>query len=318
MTLVIAHRGASGELPENTLEAFELALNQGADGMELDIVSTKDNQLIVRHDVFLSRSTNVASISKFAHKKSTKIVDGISIEDWFAIDFSLDEIKELKTIQPYEDRPQQYNNQFAIPTLESVIKLVKEFNEKNNKNRCIYFEIKNSSFHKQYGEFTIEKLLMDLLKKEQWDKKNSPAIILSFEVNALKEIRKISEVRLYQSFESFDIETGIYPQPYDFVLNKDTRTYKELISKEGLLEVKKYADGLTLWKGYLLNDKYKISNQELLQISNEWHLPIILWTFKKENLLKNVSIEEEYKQFSQLGIEGIITDYPDFARSLIK
>lgn len=319
-TLIIAHRGASGKLPENTLEAFELAVNQNANAIELDIVLTKDHQIIIRHDVFLSRSTNVASIPKFSDRKTTKSIDGILVEDWFAIDFTLEEIKELRCVQPYLDRPQEYNYQFQIPTLNETIEFIKEFNNQYKKEVGLFIEIKNSSFHKINSSLPIEKLLVELLKSENWDKKNSPAHVMSFEVESLKDIRNEIEVKLFQLMDEYNIETNEYPQPYDFVLNQDQRTYKDLISKKGLNEIKTYADGLAFWKGYFVDNQYKISNEQHNFVNEIYQmgLKILCWTFKNTSILKNKSAENEYKEFFKLGIDGFITDYPEMAIDLQK
>jgi glycerophosphoryl diester phosphodiesterase len=319
-TQIIAHRGASGMLPENTLGAFELALKQNAHAIELDIVLTKDHQIIIRHDVFLSRSTDVASISKFKHKKTKKNVDGILIEDWFAIDFTLDEIKELGCIQPYLDRPQQFNSLYQIPTLKEIIDFIENFNNQNKKEAKVFIEIKNSSFHKINSSISIEKLLVDLLKTENWDKKNSPANVMSFEVQSLKDIRTEIEVKLFQLMDEYNRETNQFPQPYDFVLSQDKRTYKDLISKEGLNEIKTYADGLAFWKGYFVDNQYKISKNQFdfIKEIHQMGLEILCWTFKNTSILKNESVENEYKEFLKLGIDGFITDYPERAIHLQK
>jgi glycerophosphoryl diester phosphodiesterase len=123
--LVIGHRGASGELPEHTLEAYRLAITRGADFIEPDLVSTKDGVLIARHEPNFKDTTDVASRPEFADRKTTKIVDGVEVkDDWFASDFTLAEIKTLRAVMPQADRTQVYNGVFTIPTLAEIIDLV--------------------------------------------------------------------------------------------------------------------------------------------------------------------------------------------------
>ncbi|MCE2944092.1 MAG: glycerophosphodiester phosphodiesterase, partial [Xanthomonadaceae bacterium] len=100
--LVIAHRGASGERPEHTLEAYRLAIAQGADVIEPDLVPTRDGVLVARHENALAGSTDVADRPEFAARKARKRVDGVWIEDWFAEDFTL---AELRTLRARETRP---------------------------------------------------------------------------------------------------------------------------------------------------------------------------------------------------------------------
>jgi glycerophosphoryl diester phosphodiesterase len=122
--LVIGHRGASGFLPEHTIEAYTLAIQQGADFIEPDLVMTQDGQLIARHEPMLDSTTDVAS--KFpASRMSTRMIDGVSTTAYFADDFTLAEIKTLGAVQARAARPQQYNGLYKIPTLDEVIALAK-------------------------------------------------------------------------------------------------------------------------------------------------------------------------------------------------
>jgi glycerophosphoryl diester phosphodiesterase len=117
--LVIGHRGASGELPEHTLEAYKLAIVQGADFIEPDLVATKDGVLIARHEPMLGGTTDVASRPEFANRKTTKNLDGVEVTDWFASDFTLAEIKTLRAIMPQSERAQVYNGTLLVPTLST-------------------------------------------------------------------------------------------------------------------------------------------------------------------------------------------------------
>ena len=122
--LVIGHRGASGYRPEHTLESYRLAIEQGANYIEPDLVMTKDRVLIARHEPMLGGTTDVAS--KFgADRKSTRMVDGVSTTDYFASDFTLAEIKTLRAVQSRAGRDQSFNGRFQIPTLDEVIALAK-------------------------------------------------------------------------------------------------------------------------------------------------------------------------------------------------
>ena len=123
--IVVAHRGASGYLPEETLEAYVKAIELGADVVEMDLISTKDGVLICRHDPNLAISTDVASHPEFASRRKSTQVDGETQTGWFASDFTLAEIKTLGAIATDVERPQQYNGRFRIVTFQEVIDLVK-------------------------------------------------------------------------------------------------------------------------------------------------------------------------------------------------
>jgi len=121
--IIIAHRGAQSIFPEHTIEAYEKAIEQGADYIEPDLVLTKDGHLIVRHEPMLSGTTNVADIPEFAALKTTRELDGKEVTDWFALDFTLAQIKQLKAKQAYSGRSTEYDGLFEIPTFQQVIDL---------------------------------------------------------------------------------------------------------------------------------------------------------------------------------------------------
>src|SRR5919109_1413246 len=122
--LVIGHRGASGYLPEHTLQSYALAIKLGADYVEPDLVATKDGHLIARHEPNITNTTDVAQHPEFASRRRTAMVDGVAEQGWFASDFTLAEIKTLRAVQAFPERPQQFNGRFQIPTLEEIIALV--------------------------------------------------------------------------------------------------------------------------------------------------------------------------------------------------
>jgi glycerophosphoryl diester phosphodiesterase len=144
--LLIGHRGASGYLPEHTLEAYQLAITQGADVIEPDLISTKDGVLIARHDPNLITSTDVASRPEFADRKRVDWpVDGEKQTGWFAHDFTLAEIKTLGTMITDPERPQQNNGMFRISTLQEIIDLVKTQSARLGRTIVVYPETKNPS-----------------------------------------------------------------------------------------------------------------------------------------------------------------------------
>jgi glycerophosphoryl diester phosphodiesterase len=148
--IVIGHRGASGYLPEHTLEAYALAIELGAD-YEPDLVMTKDGHLIARHEPNLIATTDVKNRPEFAARQRVAIVDGFPEEGFFASDFTLAEIKELRAIQALAERPQQFNGKFEIPTLEEVIELVKRKSHEKERRIGIYPETKHPTYHQSLG-----------------------------------------------------------------------------------------------------------------------------------------------------------------------
>lgn len=197
--LVIAHRGASGHLPEHTLEAYQLAMRMGADFIEPDLVPTKDGQLISRHENDLTHTTNVAVLPQFADRKTTKRIDGIPITGWFSEDFTLAEIKQLKAREPLPAlRPQgaDHNDQYSIATLSEIVSLVKQFEADTSRKVGLYIETKHPTYFRYEGKtvtgtpiaLDISKMLVQQLKQLRFTDPGR-VFIQSFEVQNLLELK---------------------------------------------------------------------------------------------------------------------------------
>jgi glycerophosphoryl diester phosphodiesterase len=345
--LVVAHRGASGYLPEHTLEAYKLAIQMGADLIEPDLVSTKDGVLIARHEPMLSGTTDVADRPEFASRKTTRKVDGVDTSDWFAGDFTLAEIKQLRARQAMADRDQSKNGQFQIPTLQEIIDVVKAESSTHGRTIAIAPETKHPTFHAALG-LPLEDRLVDILKAAGWTDKSSPVVIQSFEVANLKYLNTRIDVKLAQLLDAEDVDkdgnivlSAPYAQPYDFVVIGDKRTYKDLLTKEGLAEITTYADILAPWKPYILPTKQvdqnsdgkpddlngdgKIDGQDRVvaapsSVVKDAHaagLQVVTWTFRSEpkHLASTFKGDPaaEYKAFYALGVDGLFSDFPDVA-----
>ena len=185
--LVIAHRGASGDRPEHTLAAYRLAIAQGADYIEPDVVISKDGVLICRHENEISQTTDVASRPEFANRKRTKTVDWETVSGWYAEDFTL---AELKTLRCKERLPQlrpdntAFDGRETIPTLEEVIDLAQSESARLKRPIGVYPETKHPSYH-QAISLALEPPLVALLKAKGWDRADAPVFIQSFETGNL-------------------------------------------------------------------------------------------------------------------------------------
>src|SRR2546422_1917959 len=250
--LVIGHRGAHGYLPAHTLEGYSLAIELGADFIEPDLVSTKDGHLIARHEPNLIATTDVASRPEFASRKRTAVIDGAAEAGFFASDFTLREIKKLRAVQDFAERPQQFNGKFEIPTLEEIIALAKRKSEEKGRQIGIYPEVKHSTYHKSL-DLPIEKRLVAALDAPAWDHRDAPVIIQSFGQSNLKELRKLTPIRLIQLIDANDVNddgsldfTAPFDRPYDWTASGNptllARTFGFLVTEQGLREGKTYAD----------------------------------------------------------------------------
>jgi glycerophosphoryl diester phosphodiesterase len=232
--------------------------------IEPDLVSTKDGVLIARHEPVLSGTTNVASFAKFADRKRTSIIDGVTYTDWFSVDFTLAEIKELRAIERVADRNQKFNGAFEIVTLQDVIDLAKKETIRTGRTISIYPEVKHSTWHIQQGR-PIEATLIATLNAAGWTKKTDPVFIQSFEISNLKQLRGMTNLRLVQLLSCYDndLATGncIYipldadSAPGDWIAANDRRTYADMITPAGLADIAKYADGVGPWKRQFIGVK---------------------------------------------------------------
>ncbi|POR47580.1 glycerophosphodiester phosphodiesterase [Bosea psychrotolerans] len=344
--LIVGHRGASGYRPEHTLESYKLAIEQGADFIEPDLVATKDGVLVARHEPIMSGTTDVSTRPEFADRKTTRKIDGVDTTDWFASDFTLAEIKTLRAKQAFADRDQSHNGKYEIPTLQEIIDLAKAESTRLGRVIGIYPETKHSIFHAAIG-LPLEDRLLDALKAAGWTEKSSPVIIQSFETANLKYLRGKTQLRLIQLVDADDVDKdgGIvlaapFDKPYDFVVTGDKRSFKDLVTAEGLKEIRTYADGVAPWKPYILpakqvlgddgkpqdlnkdgvideRDRVLLPATDVVRNAHAAGLFVHSWTFRSEpkRLASNYKGDPaaEYKAFFALGIDGLFSDFPDAA-----
>lgn len=351
--IVIAHRGASGYLPEHTIEGYTKAIEMGADFIEPDLVMTKDGQLVIRHEPMLSGTTNVAEIPAFASKKTTKNLDGAMVTDWFVSDFTLAEIKQLKAKQAFAERSQEYNNKYSIPTFAEVIALAKQKSKELGRVVGIYPETKHPSFHEALHLKITDKLL-EMLTIEGWNSAEAPVYIQSFEVSNLQYIRTKSTVKTIQLLSCYDVAINgnlIFTvpkgqaisdgQPYDWYLKGDSRDYGFFRTQEGLDFVKTYATGIGPWKPFIISykgtdtnkdgkaddingdgkvddsDKEALQPTALIADAHKKGLQVHAYTFRNEpkRLLRNYHNNPtlEYQAFYKLGLDGVFSDFTDTA-----
>jgi glycerophosphoryl diester phosphodiesterase len=351
--IVIGHRGASGYLPEHTIESYTKSIEMGADYIEPDLVMTKDGQLIVRHEPMLSGTTNVADVTAFADRKTTKNVDGASITDWFASDFTLAEIKQLKAKQAFAERPQEFNNLYAVPTFGEVIALAKQKSIEVGRTIGIYPETKHPSFHEALN-LKISNKLLEELTSAGWNSATAPVYVQSFEVSNLQYIRSKSTVKIIQLLSCYDVaingdliftvpagEAISDGKPYDWHLNNDTRDFGFFRTSEGLDFVKTYANGIGPWKPFIIpykgidnnndsmaddlnadgkvndSDKEAMTPSSLIADAHKKGLLVHAYTFRNEGrrLLRNYYNNPilEYQAFYKLGLDGLFSDFTNTA-----
>lgn len=192
--LVIAHRGLSGVFPEHTIAGYDAAILAGADYIEPDLVFTKDGVLIVRHEHWLSTSTDIAARREFAARRRVHVTrSGERIEDWFSEDFTLAEIKTLRCRQAFPGRSRDYDGAFEIPTFGEVIALATRRSAELGRTVGIYPETKEPAYFASIG-LDFKNPLLEALRAEGLDREEAPVIVQSFEAEILQDLAALSAV----------------------------------------------------------------------------------------------------------------------------
>jgi len=302
--IVIAHRGASGERPEHTIAAYTLAIDQGADVIEPDLVPTRDDVLVARHENEISETTDVADRPEFAGRRATKTIDGREQTGWFTEDFTL---AELKTLRAKERLPRlrpanrAYDGQFAIPTLAEIIALAKA------RGVAIYPETKHPTYFARIGHATDAPLIAQL-HAAGWDSADAPVFVQSFEVDNLKRLSGMTKLRLIQLVAGEGA-------PADGA----AASYRAMVTPAGLAQVATYAWGIGPDKAMLWADG---AATPLVRDAHAAGLRVHPWTYRAENpflppAYRNGAepgargdVAGEIAAALAQGIDGFFTDFP--------
>ncbi|MCY7314024.1 MAG: glycerophosphodiester phosphodiesterase [Pseudoxanthomonas sp.] len=327
---VIAHRGASAWRPEHTLAAYALAMEQGADAIEPDLVSTRDAVLVARHDNELSATTDVAQRGEFAARKARRRVDGDWVEGWFVEDFSL---AELKTLRARERLPQlrtrEWDDQFEVPTFDEIVELVAAHAAASGRVVGLVPEIKHPSHFVALG-LAMDQPLLDALAAHPYTRR-APVLIQSFEIGNLRALRKQlprdGNVRLLQ------LLGGPGESPYDAVLSGSRITYAQMATPDGLREVASYADAVG--PGYAMLQIQSVPDgryrSALVDDAHAAGLEVVVYTFRPENYFleppfrnadgpaarNEEGAAEQLRAYLSTGVDGIFVDDPALARRVV-
>jgi glycerophosphoryl diester phosphodiesterase len=319
--LIIAHRGASGTVPEHTLAAFAKAIDEGADYIEPDLVLTKDGVLVVRHENEISGTTNVAAHREFAARKTTKLIDGETISGWFTEDFTLAELKSLRARERLPHlRPDsaKLDGIFEIATFQEVIDLVRT---KAKRRVGLYPETKHPSYFDTLG-LSFDGPLLSILKANNYLRASDPIFIQSFEVGNLKRLRKRTKVRLIQLMSD---EGG--PPDLSGV------RYAEMTTPAGMKAIALYANGVGVAKAMILprdSADALAAPTTLVADAHKAGLKVHVWTFRAENAFlpkplrsgtnpaDHGDLASEVKRFTAQGIDGLFSDHPAEAVAAVR
>ncbi|WP_168929638.1 glycerophosphodiester phosphodiesterase family protein [Nocardioides sp. GY 10127] len=324
---VVGHRGASGYRPEHTLESYRLAIAQGADDIELDLVVSADGVLLARHEPDLTFSTDVATREDLAHRRTVRTVDGHRVESWFADDLTLEELRSLRATERFPDvRPgsASFDGCFAVPTLDEVLSLVAEEQMARGRSIGVRLEIKDAAFLAAKG-LPIEEPLLASLRRHGLDHARSRVSVMSFEPTVLQRLAPLTRVPLVQLLDEPHL------RPADLAAAGDPRTFADLGTPAGLAEIERYADGVGPRHTWLTRQVTTDAGPALVPTTfvrdahREW-LTVHTWTLRAENRFlpapyrladadADVAGHGDLAGYAALllglGVDALISDAPD-------
>jgi glycerophosphoryl diester phosphodiesterase len=280
---VFGHRGASGYRPENTLEAFALAFDLGADAIECDLVPTADGELIIRHDNYLSDTTDVASRPEFAHLKRMGIVGWQQErEDWFCEDFTLAQLKTLRATERMPDlRPgsAKFDGQFGLPSLDDLLSA--DFAA----GKHLILEVKHGAYFAARG-FPVAAILARKLGENNWRERGIQLTLEAFDFKVLEQMQRVCG------------PVG------DFVYLVDTWSDPAL-----------NVTCAELFDGISFNAEL-LWGTDLVDLAKARGLKVFTWTARAEDAEN--TIEEYYAKFILTGVDGIFADQPDLLAACVR
>lgn len=284
--LVIAHRGASGYRPENTLEAFELGIAQGADGIEFDLVSTKDSQLIIRHENILSETTNIKDLEEFKDLRRDGIVEDKAHFDWYTEDLNLEDIKRLRAVERIADiRPgsAKFDGQFSIPTLLEVMQ--SDFLN----NKVVVLELKSGT-HLEKFQGSVSESACQQVSESKAIERGVKLYVESFDLDLILDAKAVFTKAGIEAQYFFAIDsTKMVDCDLDFLASN--------------------FDGLSIATHMLL------SSDTWVESCHELGLDVWVYTARAENA--TTTIEAYYEELIQTGVDGIFADQPDLLRRVL-
>jgi glycerophosphoryl diester phosphodiesterase len=320
--IVIGHRGASGERPEHTLESYRLAIAQGADFVEPDLVATKDGVLVCRHENEISGTTDVASRPELADRRATKTIDGTPVTGWFTEDLTLAELKTLRARERLPElRGSAFDGRFEVPTFEQLLQLLAEENarpERKHRPVGVYPETKHPSYFQGLG-LPLEERLVAALRAHGLDRPDAPVFVQSFEVENLRRLRTLTRVPLVQLIEAAG-------RPWDLTRGRSARTYADMLTPDGLRDVARYARGIGVDKVLVLPRDAEGRLRPATALVRDAHaagLLVHVFTLRAENRFLPADfrgsgppeargdLAGEAGAFLKAGIDGFFADQPE-------
>jgi glycerophosphoryl diester phosphodiesterase len=321
--IVIGHRGVPGERLEHTRPSYLLAIEQGCDYIEPDVVATKDGVLVVRHENEISGTTDVAEHREFADRKVSKFIDGVPYAGWFTEDFTLEELKTLRVRERLPQlRPQNIPlaRTEQILTFDEVLNIAEQASVGRDEPIGVYVETKHPTYFATIG-LDLNDLLIANLERRGVNHEGAKIIIQSMETANLKALRDRTPLVLIQL-------TDRQGAPYDFIAARDPRTYRSLRKPPELENIAAYADGIGPNKSQVIKRDLRFrlgATTKLVRRAHAVGLMVHIWTMRNENNFLPTDLRlgkdkaahgdavGEYLAFFDAGVDGVFSDFTQTA-----
>lgn len=314
---VIAHRGASAYLPEHSTGAYQLAIKQGADFIEPDVILSKDGIAVVRHENSLQQTTDIAQHPEFADRRRATTIDGRKVDDWFSEDFRAAELATLRATERYPElRPASAgrNGHFPLLSLQQVITLMFQSRETTGQPISLYPELKQVEYFAERGLDSVQ-IVLDTLARNGLTGPGDGVMLQSYDAAALRRAAELTDLPLVQ-----------------LLGNGSEADIAAETSPAALARIAEYADGIGVPKyGYVIAKQPTTVDEApqitaLVENAHKAGLFVHVYTFRAENKFlppafrraddSNGDLASEMRMFLAADIDGFFTDNPDIGRAV--
>ena len=323
--LIIGHRGASGYRPEHTRSAYELAFELGADAVEPDIVATRDGVLVLRHENEISGTTDVAAYPEFADRRTTKVIDGVTLTGWFTEDFTWDELTTLRATERLASlraASAGFNGREPILRLRDLFGIIDDASAAAGRQLIMVAELKHATYFESIG-LPLDELFASEVR--QWASADN-LIVECFEQTVLGMVRaRGSPGRLV-----FLAEASGSPPDQVARFGRAALPYSAHLTNAGLARLATEVDGVSVDKKLLLRDaRGELSTTDLVDRAHAAGLLVFTWTLRPENKFLAKSLRRgssarahgdwltEFRLIIGTGVDGVFADQPDLVREAL-
>lgn len=329
--LLIAHRGSSALRPEHTLGSYARAIQDGADFVEPDLVSTKDGVLVARHENNIAETTDVAARPEFAARRTEKTIDGERQTGWFTEDFTFAELKTLRAkerLGAVRPESQSYDGQFQIVSLEEIADFVAAESAARGRTIGLIPEVKHSTYFAGIGLPQEARLLERIARSAYLSR--APLIIQSFEVGNLQALKKDKRANM-QLMQLIGAPAQVPP---DLAAKGVARSYADMLTPAGLTDMATYADWIAPYTRMIIPVDAReklLAPSALVQAAHKAGLLVSTWTFRPENRFLAADFRDgkgdaarnpagsvaEMKRYIATGLDAFFTDDPALGKVAI-